>query len=78
VRRCGFLEEAECGARRIVWARGRASVDRCPVSLVTAESIGWIERHAVWKRLGTLDVANLTAREVEALCVIEGERDGGH
>ena len=56
----------------IVWARGRASVDRCPVSMVTAESIGWIERHAVWKRLGGVVDG---AREVEALFAIEEERE---
>ena len=69
-RRCGFLPEEQRGARRIVWARGPASTDECPKSLMTAESIELLERYFAWKTWGCKD---LTAREADAFLALERE-----
>jgi hypothetical protein len=69
-RRCGFLPEERRGAKRIVWARGRASTEECPRSLVTAESIELLERFFAARAWGWTDPA---AREADAFLVLERE-----
>ena len=69
-RRCGFLPTDGRGAKRIVWARGPASTEECPKSLVTAESIELLERFFASKAWGWKDP---TAREADAFLVVEQE-----
>ena len=69
-RRCGFLPDAERGAARLVWVRGRAAAEECPKSLVTPESIELVEKFFAGKIAG---VAELTAREADAWLVLEQE-----
>ena len=69
-RRCGFVPEERRGARRIVWARGRASTEECPKSLVTAESIELLERFFSAKTWGWKEP---TAREADAFVALEQE-----
>jgi hypothetical protein len=49
------------------------ATSECPKSLVTAESAAWLEEFQVWKRLGYPDVTEMTARQVEAMLVLEAE-----
>jgi hypothetical protein len=81
-RRCGFVAAATDAAAGIVWARGRVSTDRCPVSEITAESWGLLESYWVWRRLGASYPEDLGAREVEAFLILDHEAraeesDGG-
>ena len=73
-RRCGFLAETERGAPRVVWARGGASAEECPTSLVTPASIEFLESFLAWKTVGKGELtAQLSAREAEAFAVLERE-----
>jgi hypothetical protein len=69
-RRCGFLPEERRGAKRIVWARGTASTEECPKSVVTAESIEFLERFFAVRTWGWKDP---TAREADAFLALEQE-----
>jgi len=70
-RRCGWLPAALEGPVQIVWARNQVATDVCPKSLITAESLGWIEEFLVRKRL-RLDLrSNLSARQAEAFLILE-------
>jgi hypothetical protein len=69
-RRCGFLPEERRSAKRIVWARGRASTEECPKSLVTAESVELLERFFASRTWGWKDP---TAREADAFLALEQE-----
>ena len=69
-RRCGFLPEERRGAKRIVWARGPASTEECPKSLVTAGSIELLETFFAAKTWGWKDP---TAREADAFLALEQE-----
>ena len=57
----------------IVWSRRHVATDICPKSLVTAESLGWIEEFFVRKRLGLgLGLPfDLSARQAEAFLILE-------
>jgi hypothetical protein len=71
-RRCGFLPEAQRGASRAVWVRGRAIAEECPKSLVTAASVEFLEKFFAWKFSGRYG-EELTAREADAFLILEKE-----
>jgi hypothetical protein len=75
-RRCGWLPAALETPEKVVWARKRASTDRCPTSVVSAQSLSWIEQFYVWRRLGAKYPGELSARDVEAFLILEGETRG--
>lgn len=73
-RRCGWLPESRRGARRLVWVgRGRAATEECPKSLVTAQSIEWLEWFFTWKFSGGGDVSEMAARDADAILTLERE-----
>lgn len=72
-RRCGWLPEAELAQPRLVWARGKVTCERCPVSSITADSLYFIEEFQGWRLFGHQDYRSLPARLVEAMFVLENE-----
>jgi hypothetical protein len=62
-------------AARIVWTRRRVSADRCPKSEITAQSLEWLEKYFVWKRLGASYPEPMTARDVEAILLLQQEME---
>lgn len=57
----------------MVWARNGAATEECPKSLVSAESIRWLEEYFVWKLADGGDVRSMPARQVDAFLVLEQE-----
>jgi hypothetical protein len=72
-RRCGWLPAALETPPRVVWARKHAATDQCPTSVVTAQSLTWIEQFYVFRRLGPNYPGELSAREVEAFLILDRE-----
>jgi hypothetical protein len=65
----------------VVWARKEAGSEECPRSFITAQSVAWVERFLVWKRLGFREEERMTARDVEAFLILErewGQRGGAN
>lgn len=74
-RRCGFLPAAQRGEARIVWGRGRIHTEECPKSLVTAESLAFLEEFFVRRRLRIEDSLDLDARKVDAFLILQDEME---
>jgi hypothetical protein len=72
-RRCGWLPDLPPSQKRVVWARKGAATESCPKSFITAESLAWVERFIVWKRLGFSEPREPSARDAEAFVVLEQE-----
>ena len=72
-RRCGFLPPPETSDSRPVWTRRRVHTEICPKSLVTAQSIAWLEEYVMRKKNGGGPAEDLPARKLEAFLVIETE-----
>jgi len=58
---------------KLVWCRGRVHADRCPKSLITAESLVLLEEFWAWKRVGGGSYLALAARSFEAFVLLDGE-----
>jgi hypothetical protein len=69
-RRCGFLPIAERAQPAVVWGRGDVQAQECPTSLITAESLGWIEEFLVRRRLGIGESLETEARKVDAFLIL--------
>lgn len=72
-RRCGFLEREQRGEAHVVWARGNVSTDECPKSYISADSLYYLERFAVWRAFGNSQTDELPAKEAEALIILESQ-----
>lgn len=76
-RRCGWLPEERRGPRRPVWARGRVGAEECPKSLVTPQSLEWVETFLTWKFSGGGALNELRARDADAFLILEREWRAG-
>ena len=54
-----------------MWARKTVAIDSCPKSYITADSEGLLEDFLVRRRLGGLNVGELSARQVEGFLILE-------
>ena len=70
-RRCGWVPAVRQTAPHVVWARGAIATDECPTSLITGQSIGWVEEFIVWRRLRPSLPCDLNARQAEAFLILE-------
>jgi len=55
----------------VVWTSKGVSTETCPVSFITAQSIGWVEEFFAWKRLGLALPYDISARQAEAFLILE-------
>ncbi|MGB7718686.1 MAG: hypothetical protein WBL65_02225 [Bryobacteraceae bacterium] len=55
----------------LVWARRDVALRTCPKPYITAESQTLLEDFFVRRRLGGMDFAKLSARQVEAFVILE-------
>jgi hypothetical protein len=72
-RRCGRMPAALATPPRVVWARAGVATNECPKSYVSGASRAWLEEFQAWKRLGYPDPRTLSAREVQAMTILERE-----
>lgn len=55
----------------MVWTRAGILTTNCPKSLITAQSLAWLDEFFAWKTLGGgIDLA-MQAKAVDALIVLE-------
>jgi hypothetical protein len=57
---------------RLVWARGKTIAFRCPKSIITAQSLGFIEQFFYWKSGGG-DLWSLDAKSADAILLLQEE-----
>jgi hypothetical protein len=70
-RRCGWLPSVEADGGPPVWARKDIALDTCPKSYISGESEALVEEFLVWKRLGGIHLAELSARQVDAFMTLD-------
>jgi hypothetical protein len=70
-RRCGWLGYQDEPAGPPVWARKDISLHTCPKSYVSSESQSLVEEFLLRRRLGAIDIRELSAKQVEAFALLE-------
>jgi hypothetical protein len=54
----------------------------CPKSVISGQSMAWLEEYYAWKLTGGGDYRALSARRIDAFCTLEQvlatERNGSH
>ena len=63
-------EEHEANTKA-VWARGEVFTTQCPKSLITAQSLHFLEQFRVWEGSGRGSLWSMAAKSAEALLVLE-------
>jgi hypothetical protein len=66
------VRDQKPAAERIVWARRNVSVQSCPKSFITAESLGMVDEFNLWK-VSQGDLSAKPARVAEAILLLESE-----
>ena len=72
-RRCGFIAPELRGPKKVVWGHGGTATDECPKSLISPESLEFVEKFLVWKFSGGGGFGEITAREADAFMMLEEE-----
>jgi hypothetical protein len=73
IRNCAWLGGGQRESAKVVWARGRAISKQCPKSVISAESLRFLDMYNVWKSLGKGCIMSLDARSAEAIELLERE-----
>lgn len=69
-RQCGFIPGSKKENQKIVWLRGNVSSSECPRSYITPQSVYYLEKFFQWKIFGNLIPESLTAKEGDALMIL--------
>lgn len=48
--------------------------ERCPRSVITAESYAWLEEYEIWRTCRTPSLLEMNARKADAFWILENER----
>src|SRR5437867_11184211 len=72
-RRCGWIPAALDTQAHVVWSRKHVAVDVCPRSLVSGQSLTWLEEFLVMRKLRQQLPPEVPARKLEAFLILEEE-----
>jgi hypothetical protein len=61
------------GESKVVWAGGGVGVTECPKSLVTGDSLSWLEAFFTWKVMGGVAWEDMWSKQCDAFLVLEQE-----
>jgi hypothetical protein len=73
VRRCAWANGSAEPARHAVWARGEVFAMQCPKSLITVQSLKWLDEFNAWKTLGAVNLLNINAKTADAIALLDVE-----
>ncbi len=77
VRNCAMHDGGQDSdnSETIVWAHRDIIVDRCPICIISAASVAWLDRYYIWKTAGCQLNEEMSSRDMEAfLTLMEVER----
>ena len=72
VRNCAWLTPEPPKNSKPVWTRGGVFSVQCPKSVITAQSLSYIDQFRVWKEFGGESLLSMEVKTAEALAVLEG------
>ncbi len=70
-RNCAWTAEGSKPSSRVVWARRDLIAFHCPKSIITAQSLSFLEQFRIWKAFGGGIPWSIEAKAGEAILVLE-------
>lgn len=70
-RKCAWLAAEATSDERIVWVRGNVFSKQCPKSVITAESLRYLDLFAAWAQVGGTNIESLEAKTADALLALQ-------
>lgn len=70
-RHCAWVSEERVASTKAVWARGEVFSVQCPKSVITAQSLHFLEQFRLWKEFGRGSLWSMEAKSAEAIFVLE-------
>jgi hypothetical protein len=71
VRNCAWVQKDKADSNKAVWARGEVFSCHCPKSVITAQSLYFLEQFGFWKEFGGTSIWVVEAKTADALLVLE-------
>jgi hypothetical protein len=71
IRNCAWDKQKAAEAARAVWARNGVVSSHCPKSVITSESLYYLEQFRYWKQLGSEALNSMEAKTVDAVLLLE-------
>jgi hypothetical protein len=71
LRNCAWRDDGVLPSSTTVWARGGVGAFHCPKSIITAQSLHFVEQFHVWKKFGGGAPWLIDAKVAEAILVLE-------
>ncbi len=56
-----------------MWARGGVGTVQCPRSVISGESVSYVEHYMAWRKLGGMKLEEMEARQAHAFLILERE-----
>jgi hypothetical protein len=57
----------------VIWRRGAVCSEQCPKSIITAESLAFLDEYRTRKQIGCVEQLTLSAKAADALVLIDLE-----
>jgi hypothetical protein len=70
-RNCAWIDTQQTVSKRAVWTRKAVFSVRCPKSVITAQSLHFLEQFRWWKQCGGGAIWEMDAKSADALMVLE-------
>jgi len=70
-RNCAWVNTEPPEKARTVWSRAGVFSVQCPKSIVTAQSLQFLEQFGFWKQFGGYDIWSIEAKSADALALLE-------
>lgn len=71
VRNCAWVNREPPEKAKVVWSRGEVFSVQCPKSIITAQSLYFLEQFVSWKQFGGYDLWSIEAKCADAFMVVE-------
>jgi len=59
----------------VVWSRHHVATEICPKSLISGQSLAWMEEFLLWRKLGQAWPQDMDTRKLEAFLILQEQMD---
>ncbi len=73
IRHCAWTDEGQAVDKKVIWARGRVIATQCPKSLISNDSLAFLELFDNWQSMGGGSLFAIDAKSADAIRLLQQE-----